>query len=89
MKFGGGLLTGVTTGLVTAWKAHASHQHTDLLPIFLAVLVGAAGLFLFSLLLPDELAQTAQEFIGWCLAGLVAALALLASVKVLEDLLDS
>ncbi|MBK5206473.1 MAG: hypothetical protein JJD98_14030 [Polaromonas sp.] len=89
MKFGGGLLTRVNEGLLTAWKAHAGYKHTNLFPIFLTVLLGAAGLFLFSLLLPDNLTQVVQVFIGWCMAGSVAALALLATVKVLEDLLDS
>lgn len=89
MKSMGGLLTGVTAGLLTAWKVDANHRHTDLLTIFLTLLGWAAGLFLLSLLLPDNLAQVAQEFIGWCLAGTVAALALLATVKILEGLLDS
>jgi len=82
-------LNSLAAAMLAAWRVHANPKHTDFLHIFLTVLVWAAGLFLVSLLLPDDLAQGAQEFLGWCLAGTVATLALLASVKMLEGLLDS
>lgn len=82
-------MNSLAAAMLAAWRVHANPKHTDFLHIFLTVLVWAAGLFLVSLLLPDDLAQGAQEFLGWCLAGTVATLALLASVKMLEGLLDS
>lgn len=75
--------------MLAAWRVRANPQRTDFLSLFLTALVWAAGLFLISLFLPDDLAEASQEFIGWCLAGTVATLALLASVKMLEGLLDS
>lgn len=89
MKLLAGLLTGMTAGLLTSWRIHAHPQKIDLLHAFLTVLVCAAGLFLFSMALPDTLAQALQEFMAWCVAGSVGALALLAGVKVLEGLLDT
>ena len=89
MKQMGGLLTGMAAGLLTVWRIHASPRGIDLVHAFLTALVCAAGLFLFSMLLPDNLADVLQEFMGWCLAGTVAALALLACVKGLEGLLDT
>ncbi|MFC5522788.1 hypothetical protein [Polaromonas jejuensis] len=86
---GGGLLTGVSAGLLAAWRVHANPRNTAFLAIFLAALIGAAGLFLVSMLLPDDIAQFVQEWLGWFLAGTVAALALLVTVKGLESLLDS
>ena len=52
-------------------------------------MVWAAGFFLLSLLLPDDMAMVVQDIVGWCVAGTVAALALVATAKVLEGLLDS
>ena len=89
MKSGAGLLNSLAARVLTVWRIHANPKHTDFLHIFLTVLVCATGLFLLSLLLPDDLAEVTQEVIGWCLAGTVATLALLASVKMLEGLLDS
>ena len=89
MKSGAGLLDSLAAGMLTVWRIHANPKQTDFLHILLTVLVWAAGLFLMSLLLPDDLAEGTQEFLGWCLAGTVATLALLASVKMLEGLLDS
>jgi hypothetical protein len=89
MKSGAELLNSLAAGMLTVWRIHANPKQTDFLHILLTVLVWAAGLFLMSLLLPDDLAEGTQEFIGWCLAGTVATLALLASVKMLEGLLDS
>ena len=89
MKSGAGLLNSLAAGMLTVWRIHANPKQTDFLHIFLTVLVWAAGLFLMSLLLPDDLAEGTQEFIGWCLAGTVATLTLLTSVKMLEGLLDS
>lgn len=82
-------MNSLATRMRAAWRIHANPEHTDFLHIFLTALVWAAGLFLLSLFLPDDLAEGSQEFIGWCLAGTVATLALLASVKMLEGLLDS
>lgn len=89
MKLLVGLLTGMAAGLLTTWRIHAHPKDIDLLHAFLTVLVCAAGLFLFSMALPDPLATPLQEFMAWCLAGTVGALALLAGVKVLEGLLDT
>jgi hypothetical protein len=89
MKLMAGLLTGMAAGLLTAWRIHANPRDIDLLHAFLTVLVCAAGLFLVSMALPDSVAEVLQEFMAWCLAGTVAALGLLASVKVLEGLLDN
>jgi hypothetical protein len=89
MKLLGGLLTGMVAGLLTAWRIHAHPKDLDLLHVFLTVLVCAAGLLLFSMALPDALAEVLQEFMAWCLAGTIAALALLAGVKVLEGMLDT
>ncbi|WP_238541083.1 hypothetical protein [Polaromonas sp. CF318] len=89
MKLMAGLLTGMAAGLLTAWRVHADPRNIDLLHAFLTVLVCAAGLFLVSMALPDSIAQVLQEFMAWCLAGTIAALGLLATVKVLEGLLDN
>ncbi|MEP6771104.1 MAG: hypothetical protein ABI893_04865 [Polaromonas sp.] len=89
MKLMGGLLAGMAAGLLTAWRIHASPRDIDLVHAFLTTLVCAAGLFLFSMLLPDNLADALQELMGWCLAGTAGALALLACVKGLEGLLDT
>lgn len=89
MKLLVGLLTGVAAGLLTTWRVRAHPKDIDLLHAFLTVLVCAASLFLFSMALPDTLAELLQEFMAWCLAGTVGALALLAGVKVLEGLLDT
>lgn len=89
MKSGAKFLNHLAARMRAAWRIHANPQHTDFLSIFLTALVWAAGLFLLSLFLPDALAEGSQEFIGWCLAGTVATLALLASVKMLEGLFDS
>lgn len=42
----------------------------------------------FSLVLPAPLAQVAETLMSWFLVAVMAALALLAAVKVLENLLD-
>ena len=89
MKLLVGLLTGMAAGSLTSWRIRANPKDIDLLHAFLTVLVCAAGLFLFSMALPEPLAQVVQEFMAWCLAGTVGALALLAGVKVLEGLLDT
>lgn len=89
MKLLGGLLTGMAAGLLTVWRIHASPKDIDLVHGFLTVLVCATCLFLFSMVLPDALAEALQEFMAWCLAGTVGALALLAGVKVLEGMLDT
>ena len=89
MKLMAALLTSMVAGLLTAWRVNASARDLDLLHVFLTVLVCAAGLFLVSMALPDAIAVVLQEFMAWCLAGTVAALGLLASVKVLEGLLDN
>lgn len=89
MKSGAGLLNSLAAGMLTVWRIHVNPRHTDFLHIFLTALVWAAGLFLMSMLLPDDLAEGTQEFVGWCLAGTAATLALLASAKMLEGLLDS
>jgi len=89
MKLMAALLTSMAAGLLTAWRVNASARDLDLLHVFLTVLVCAAGLFLVSMALPDAIAVVLQEFMAWCLAGTVAALGLLASVKVLEGLLDN
>lgn len=89
MKLLGGLLIGMAAGLLTAWRVHANPKDIDLLHAFLTVLVCATGLFLFSMALPDALSEALQEFMAWCLAGTVGALALLAGVKVLEGMLDT
>ena len=89
MKFMNSLVKGEVS---TDWgleKNHANLGIAVLLPVFLAALVLAAGLFLLALLFPEELAQAVQEFAAWFLAGAVAALALVAIVKGLEVLLDS
>lgn len=51
----------------------------------LAVLV---GLIAFLVLLPDGVAESAQNVVGWLLMGLVATLAVVAIAKGLERLLD-
>lgn len=89
MKLLVGLLTGMAAGIFTTWRVRANPKEIDLLHAFLTVLVCAAGLFLFSMALPDSLALVIQEFMAWCLAGTVGALALLAGVKVLEGMLDT
>lgn len=89
MKLLVGLLAGMAAGLFTTWRVRTNPKDIDLLHAFLTVLVCAAGLFLFSMALPDSLAAAVQEFMAWCLAGTVGALALLAGVKVLEGLLDT
>ena len=89
MKLLVGLLTGMAAGWFTSWRIRANPKDIDLLHAFLTVLVCAAGLFLFSMALPEPFAQVVQEFMAWCLAGTVGALALLAGVKVLEGLLDT
>jgi hypothetical protein len=89
MKLLVGLLAGMAAGLLTTWRVHAHPKDIDLLHAFLTVLVCAAGLFLVSMALPDALAAVVQEFMAWCLAETVGALALLAGVKVLEGMLDT
>jgi hypothetical protein len=89
MKLLAGLLAGMAAGLFTTWRVRENRKDIDLLHAFLTVLVCAAGLFLFSMALPESLAAIVQEFMAWCLAGTVGALALLAGVKVLEGLLDT
>jgi hypothetical protein len=89
MKLLVGLLTAMAAGAFTTWRIRANPKDIDLLHAFLTVLVCAAGLFLFSMALPDALAALVQEFMAWCLAGTVGALALLAGVKVLEGMLDT
>jgi hypothetical protein len=89
MKLLVGLLAGMAAGFFTTWRVRKNSKDIDLLHAFLTVLVCAAGLFLFSMALPDSLAAVVQEFMAWCLAGTVGALALLAGVKVLEGLLDT
>jgi hypothetical protein len=89
MKLLVGLLAGMTAGLLTTWRIRAHPKDIDLLHAFLTVLVCAAGLFLVSMALTDALAAVIQEFMAWCLAGTVGALALLAGVKVLEGMLDT
>ncbi len=66
----------------------ASSTTGDWLELMLAVMIGLAALMAFSLLLPVGLAQMAQEFMGWALAGSVLTVAVLAVVKGLETLLD-
>ena len=50
--------------------------------------VALAGLMALSLLLPPDLAQTAQAVIGWGMAASVLTVAVLAAVRSLETLLD-
>ena len=59
-----GLLTGMAAGLLTAWRVHADPRNIDLLHAFLTVLVCAAGLFLVSMALPDNIAEALQEFMA-------------------------
>lgn len=53
------------------------------------LLASMAAVIACSLLLPDDLAQLALDLMSWCLVGALAVLALLASIKALEDMLDS
>lgn len=55
----------------------------------LIVLASMAAIIACSVLLPDDLAQLALDLMSWCLVGALAVLALLASVKALQDMLDS
>ncbi|MEO6017141.1 MAG: hypothetical protein ABIP46_07785 [Polaromonas sp.] len=87
MKLVGGILIGMAAGWFTAWRVHA--RPSDLLQAFLKTVVVAATLGMFSLLLPEELASMAEDFLAWGLAGTVAAFAVLAGVKGLESLLDA
>lgn len=94
MKLMDGLFAALSAGLVTTLrlqrrKPAPEREPIDYLHIFLTVLVWSAGLFLVSLFLPDDLAQLAQDFMAWCLAGTVAAIAVVATVKGLEGLLDT
>lgn len=55
----------------------------------LIVLASMAAIIACSVLLPDDIAQLALDLMSWCLVGALAVLALLASVKALQDMLDS
>ncbi|MFC6280951.1 MULTISPECIES: hypothetical protein [Polaromonas] len=55
----------------------------------LIILASMAVIIACSVLLPDNLAQFALDLMSWCLVGALAVLALLASVKALQDMLDS
>lgn len=72
--------------LAACWTvvAHKRRQVFALLITLFAVAI----LCTFSLVLPAPLAQVAETLMGWFLVAVVAALALLAAVKVLEGLLD-
>ncbi len=64
--------------------AHKRRQVFTLLITLCAVAV----LCSLSLVLPAPWAPYAEALMSWCLVAVVAALALLAAVKVLEGLLD-
>ena len=89
MKIAGGLLIGMAAGLLALRAAQGNGRDSAYVPALAGAVALAAALFAISFLMPDGLEQAAQELIGWCLAGSVAALGLLASVKGLEGLLDS
>ena len=89
MKPAEGLLSALAAGMMTASCVPAALKHHRFMTVFLTVAAGAAGLFALSLLLPDKLAQLTQDATCWFLVGAVAALALVATVRVLEGLLDS
>ena len=89
MKIAGGLLIGMAAGLLALRAAQGNGRNSAYVPALVGAVAIAGALFAISFLMPDGLEQAAQELIGWCLAGSVAALGLLASVKGLEGLLDS
>ncbi len=69
--------------------ARLSGQTRNAVPrLAVLALVAALALFAVSLLLPDNLSQIALDLMSWCLVGALAAGVLLASVKVLEGVLD-
>lgn len=61
----------------------------DWLELTLVMLIAFAGLLAFSLILPDGPARVVQEILGWCMAGSMLGLGLLAAIKGLNGLLDS
>ena len=89
MKLAGGILIGMAAGLLTLWRHHARTAQVDLLLIFFRMVIAASALWVVSLLLPEELASIAGDFLAWGLAGAVSALAVVAGVTGLECLLDS
>jgi uncharacterized membrane protein YadS len=89
MKIAGGLLIGMAAGLLALRAVRSNGRDSAYVPALAGAFAIAGALFAISFLMPDGLEQATQELIGWCLAGSVAALGLLASVKGLEGLLDS
>lgn len=89
MKFAAGLLLSTATGLWTWWRIKDPARPSDLLQFFLTTSLAMLGLLLMTLLLPEPFAAPAQEVLGWCLAGPVAALSFGAALRALEGLLDA
>ena len=74
------------SSLAACWTvlAHKCHQVFAMLMTLFAVVIVCS----LSLVLPAPLAQVAETVMSWFLVAAMAALALLAAVKVLESLLD-
>lgn len=74
------------SSLTACWTvvAHKRRQVFALLITLFAVVMVCS----LSLVLPAPLAQVAETLMSWFLVAVMAALALLAAVKVLESLLD-
>lgn len=92
MKFGNGYSHGMTRSLLPS--PHPSitsiapqYQHDFRKRIAFAI-VGAAALYLLSLLLPEDLSTIAQDLMCWFLLGAIAAALLVAGVKLLDGFLD-
>lgn len=89
MKIAAGLLLSTVAGMLTWWRLKNRSGPSDLFQFFAWTAMAMAALMLCSLLLPEPFAQPAQEVLGWCLAGSMAAISLGAALRALEGLLEA
>ena len=66
-----------------------SSLHGRATHLCLLCLAGIAAMTALCLLPADNTAHLAQDVLSWCLVGAIAVVALVATVKVLEGLLDT
>jgi uncharacterized membrane protein len=67
---------------------HSESRAFDALSRILVVLMGAAFVFFGFLLAPAEWSSVTDELLGWCVAGVVAVVALIVVVGLIERLTD-
>ena len=89
MKLAVGLLLSTATALLNWSQLKTRGARSDLFQFFAWTGAAITMMFAGSLLLPDLFAQPAQEILGWCLAGSIAALALGAALRALDGLLEA